>query len=838
MRSVRGRPGASNSTTSSMVSMEEMSARGSPPSDEDFVVDPSIGNPKWSRIHNQGARFPSIFSKSNDEHTVHTPMQDFATIDWVGDQELSQRRTEQLHEGTGAWRTDCWLLAWDQSQGWIAVALIGVITGIIAWAIDTSVQWITDLKHGYCYGRPWLSYEVCCRHFQDEGRCPEFTTWADYFLVHGSGPREAMAYGSYVLVAVVLAMTSAWLCRTFARYAAGSGIPEIKTILGGTHINRFLSNWTLLIKAVGLSLSVGSGLSLGKEGPYVHVASCVGNMVSRWFHKFRLHENKKRELLSASTAAGVSVAFGAPIGGVLFSLEEASYFFPHKVMWRTLFCAIVAALTLQTMDPHGNGKIVMFQVDHHHVWKWFELVPFLFIGVLGGVIGGIFITLNLKWCRYRRNSSMKDWPIMEAAVVAGLTAIFQFPNPYMRGGMGSMLSRMFQDCKPGSTDTICVRNMVIYTHLLIAGVLKIALTIFTFGMKVPSGLFVPSLYMGACFGRVVGMVMQDFYVANPDWTVFHECHHNPTECVVPGVYAIVGAASVLSGVTHMTISLVVIMFELTGGLELVLPVLVVVLMSKWVSELIGGRESIYERHIELNQYPFLDPKLEVTYPARSRAVIDGQQLQVLTERGFRISEVQSLLEKYPYSGFPVVNDGQNLLVIGYISRKCIGWALQKGFVEHTDELGPGTEVVFGSGQREASERESTKDLANQGGQDMIMDISEYMDPAPIQVDARTSINRVLHLFKSLGLRYLLVSQGGKLQGIITRKDLLSFLQKPRHLQSPTFAEGSIQGSTEGSDDDDQMAFTERKKPAAMVRVRSSLRAKQKGKAHGPRAHAI
>ena len=70
-------------------------------------------------------------------------------------------------------------------------------------------------------------------------------------------------------------------------------------------MNKFLSHWTLLIKAVGLSLSVGSGLSLGKEGPYVHVASCVGNLVAQCFAKFRHHESKKRELLSASTAAGV-----------------------------------------------------------------------------------------------------------------------------------------------------------------------------------------------------------------------------------------------------------------------------------------------------------------------------------------------------------------------------------------------------------------------------------------------------------------------------------------------------------------------------------------------------
>ena len=80
-----------------------------------------------------------------------------------------------------------------------------------------------------------------------------------------------------------------------------------------------------LIIYTGLMLAVASGLSLGKEGPLVHVACCLGNILSYFFPKYRKNEAKKREVLSASAAAGVSVAFGAPVGGVLFSLEEVMY---------------------------------------------------------------------------------------------------------------------------------------------------------------------------------------------------------------------------------------------------------------------------------------------------------------------------------------------------------------------------------------------------------------------------------------------------------------------------------------------------------------------------------
>ena len=97
---------------------------------------------------------------------------------------------------------------------------------------------------------------------------------------------------------------------------------QIKTILSGFIIRGYLGKWTLVIKSVGLMLAVSTGLSIGKEGPLVHVASCCGNIMTYFFPKYGRNEAKRREVLSAAAAAGVSVAFGAPIGGVLFSLEE------------------------------------------------------------------------------------------------------------------------------------------------------------------------------------------------------------------------------------------------------------------------------------------------------------------------------------------------------------------------------------------------------------------------------------------------------------------------------------------------------------------------------------
>lgn len=93
----------------------------------------------------------------------------------------------------------------------------------------------------------------------------------------------------------------------------------------------FLGGWTLLIKSIALPLAIASGLSVGKEGPSIHFAVCTGNVISRFFSKYKQNASKTREVLTATAAAGVAVAFGSPIGGVLFSLEVCNALWPYTV---------------------------------------------------------------------------------------------------------------------------------------------------------------------------------------------------------------------------------------------------------------------------------------------------------------------------------------------------------------------------------------------------------------------------------------------------------------------------------------------------------------------------
>jgi len=120
----------------------------------------------------------------------------------------------------------------------------------------------------------------------------------------------------------------------------------------------FLGFWTLLIKSIGLPLAIASGLSVGKEGPSVHYAVCTGNVISRFFDKYRRNAAKTREILSACAAAGVAVAFGSPIGGVLFSLEVSRWLQYPRIATAdhlTRKCQIISR-----SRPYGGATFVLW----------------------------------------------------------------------------------------------------------------------------------------------------------------------------------------------------------------------------------------------------------------------------------------------------------------------------------------------------------------------------------------------------------------------------------------------------------------------------------------------
>jgi chloride channel 3/4/5 len=701
--------------------------------------------------------------------------EDFQTVDWARDRDrylwMKKKANDRLPSN------GCLALVTrgiNNAQAWIICAMVGLSTGFLAALVDIVVHWMSDLKLGYCKRGFWLDYAFCCHagELSDpiKKHCSDWQLWDE--AISSSLSNFDAGYLFYVIIGVAAATMSAWLVSSFAPYAAGSGIPEVKTMLGGVIIKRFLGLWTLLIKGIGLVLSVGSGLSLGKEGPYVHIAACCANIYSRWFSKFKDNQAKKNEMVSAAAAAGVSVAFGAPVGGVLFSLEEASTYFPHKTMWRAFFAAIIASLTLKYMDPLQTGKLVLFQIDYNVGWAWFEMLPFLVLGVFGGIIGVVFIRLNIFVARLRKHTRLGNHPVLDVAMLALITSLIKFNSDFLRGSNNNVLAAFFRECDP-MQDTLHLCEFdtagTAMLNMFMTAVVTIFLTVFTFGAPVPAGLFIPSLLTGAALGRMLGTMMRVLHHEHPDSSLFSYCTEAAgSDCITPGIYALVGAAAVLGGVTRVTISLVVIMFELTGGLSYILPIMVAAIVSKWVGDAFG-RAGIYDEYIELHSYPYLEGDATIPLGVRAEDVMTTD-LMVLTMHGHTVASLMEQLEvakRLNLNGFPVVTSTTDMLVVGYITRAELEHGLRRALRKYAD-VHESTRCYF-----------AMLDLRFPKN-DSYVDLRPWLHPTPIQVIESTPLHRIYDIFQQLGLRYCLVTRFGKIIGIITKKDMLTFFQEHEH----------------------------------------------------------
>ena len=182
--------------------------------------------------------------------------------------------------------------------------------------------------------------------------------------------------------------------------------------------------------------------------------------------------------------------------------------------------------------------------------------------------------------------------------------------------------------------------------------------------------------IGASFGRMIGIIVQMIHEAHPDSRIFSGCEPD-VPCITPGTYAFLGAGAALSGIMHITVSVVVIMFELTGALTYILPTMIVVGVTKAVAERFG-RGGIADRMIWFNGFPFLDNKEDHSFGVPvSEAMITTDHLSTLPANGMTLKEVEVLLTKSSYQGFPIVEDHVTNTLLGFIGRTELRYAVDR-----------------------------------------------------------------------------------------------------------------------------------------------------------------
>ncbi|KAF1984653.1 chloride channel-like protein 3 [Aulographum hederae CBS 113979] len=704
---------------------------------------------------------------------------DYTTIDWLHDLVKDSYRFRHVHSRKGI--RNAIKAAFDSCSGWIAVTIMGAITACVAFIVDVCVATVSDWKEGYCRSNPFLSKEQCYRKAGQEHEDTAFKLWADdYWTRFAIYVAFALLFGIISSSATLLTKASlpavppangtkdideSQNAAGKTMYmAAGSGIPEIKTILSGFVIPNFLDLKVLVVKAFGAIFAVSTGMCLGKEGPFVHISTCVGYLVAKWFPKYRDNGRKMREILSAACASGLSVAFGAPIGGVLFSYEEISTYFPRKVLWRAFLCSLVAAMILKALNPTGTGKLVLFETNYGTSYDPVHYLVFIFLGIVGGIFGGTFCRINYKWGKWFRGFPIiKKNPVLEVALVVLATALLQFPNPLIREPGDIIIKNLLVDCRgPKAAETWVCRNEArddghgAYVGWLIYGTLaKLVLTIITFGCKVPSGVIIPALDAGALFGRLIGQSIGN---------------------ISPGIFAMVGAAAFLAGVCRMTISLCVIMFELTGELEYIIPHMIAILVAKWVADSLG-REGVYDLAQNVLGHPFLDldhaisliqiqpePLLvEVLIPPKQ--TMDEITVHVPKSNKVPRHVLQKKLEQLHARG--LMDAGLVLVQAqGTSSTDVLQGYLAEG------------ELEFGLTQVGAVYEEDAPVRLLGDADEGDFDLSMFVDRTPPTVCAKAPVEYLVEMFGKLGLRYICVTEEGtgKLVGVVIKKRLVAWLE--------------------------------------------------------------
>jgi H+/Cl- antiporter ClcA len=269
---------------------------------------------------------------------------------------------------------------------WILTFLVGVIQAFVAASCNICSRALSQRKFDYVYGlmNPEGDTSTSTEAIADDDLTT--TTSSSYnnnymddgFNLGGESSagqeasnRNMTAFWAFLLFQTVFAGIASlfvWL----EPVAGGSGIPEIKCFLNGIDLPRIVRVKTLLCKVIGVTFSVAAGLPVGKEGPMVHSGAVVAAGISQgktsfWgidtsFSKFSDFRNdrEKRDFVACGAAAGVASAFGAPIGGVLFSLEEGASYWSTKLTWRAFFCAMT---TLATLFAIRNVDVWWGQAD-------------------------------------------------------------------------------------------------------------------------------------------------------------------------------------------------------------------------------------------------------------------------------------------------------------------------------------------------------------------------------------------------------------------------------------------------------------------------------------------
>ncbi|KAM8982581.1 chloride channel protein 1 isoform 3-T3 [Sarcophilus harrisii] len=378
-------------------------------------------------------------------------------------------------------------------EDWIFLVLLGLVMALVSWSMD------------YVSAKSLQAYK-----------------WTYYQMK----PNLALQFLAWVSFPLTLILFSALFCQLISPQAVGSGIPEMKTILHGVVLKEYLTLKAFVAKVIALTAGLGSGIPVGKEGPFVHIASICAAVLSKFMSMFcGVYETVpgQLDLLVSACAVGVGCCFAAPIGGVLFSIEVTSTYFAVRNYWRGFFAATFSAFVFRVLAVWNKDAVTItalfrtnFRMDFPFDLQ--ELPAFAIIGICCGFLGAVFVYLHRQvMLGVRRHKALSQFlakhRLLYPGIVTFIIASFTFPP-----GMGQFMAGELMPREAISTlfdnytwvkhagDPQNLGRSAVWIHpqvsviivIFLFFIMKFWMSIVATTMPIPCGGFMPVFVLGEC----------------------------------------------------------------------------------------------------------------------------------------------------------------------------------------------------------------------------------------------------------------------------------------------------------------------------------------------------
>uniref|UniRef100_A0A4W4EXS4 Uncharacterized protein n=1 Tax=Electrophorus electricus TaxID=8005 RepID=A0A4W4EXS4_ELEEL len=689
-------------------------------------------------------------------------------------------------------------------EDWIFLVLLGITMALVSWTMD------------YASAKSLQGYKWMYRELRGN---------------------ILLQYLVWVIYPMVLIIFATIFCHLVAPQAIGSGIPEMKTILRGVVLKEYLTLRAFISKVVGLTAALGSGLPIGKEGPFVHIASMCATVLSKFMSFFSgVYQSPYcyTDILTVGCAVGVGCCFGTPLGGVLFSIEVTSTYFAVRNYWRGYFAATFSAFIFRVLSVINKDTVTItalfrtkFRMDFPFDLQ--ELPAFAIIGIGCGFLGAFFVYLNRQVILFMKRPNaitrfLTKYRVIYPCVVSFVIATLTFPPALGQFMAGELMPResinsMFDNftwnkiwgapvpAGLGLSSAWLHPDVNIFIVIALFLIMRFWMSAISTTMPVPSGAFMPVFVLGAAFGRLVGEIMAALF---PHGILFDGILYR----IIPGGYAVIGAAAMSGAVTH-TVSTAVICFEITGQISHVLPMMVAVILANMVAQ--GLQPSLYDSIIQVKKLPY--------FPDQHNVFVEDIMVRkvkfLCSQSTYR--ELLHLLESTTLKTIPLVDSKESMILLGSIERSellalCDWWlsAERRILMQDPDLSGQimcaraswetfafvdeeGEEISDDKNSSIPEERNgplpssktaepSTNNTASvldlswhflkqvkaweESEMDKPLDFDQIrIDPSPFQLVERTSLHKTHTLFSLLGLSHAYVTSIGKLVGVVALKEL-------------------------------------------------------------------